>query len=528
MAKLTADNNLAAVNPELAAQWHPSGNGDLTPEDVMPKSGKKAWWQCGRGHEWQTRIASRSDGNGCPICSGRQVGDDNNLEAINHALAAQWHPARNGGLTPRQVTSGSGKRVWWKCNEGHEWQAVVAHRSRGNGCPVCAGHQVGKDNNLAAINPALAAQWHPSRNAGVVPQELMPGSGKKAWWICAEGHEWEAVVAKRSGRGDGCPLCSGQQVGEDNNLAAINSELAAQWHPSKNGDLTPRQSMPGSSKKAWWICAEGHEWQAKITNRSNGSRCPVCAGKKAGEDNNLKVVNPDLAAQWHPSKNGDLTPEQVMPGAGKRVWWTCARGHEWQSLVAQRSGRGDGCPLCSGQQVGADNNLEAINPRLAAQWHPSRNGDLAPHQVTSGSARRPWWQCPEGHEWEAEIKQRSSGSGCPQCSEHGFSPYLPSLVYLIIKPDGVIKIGITAAGRAASNRLSAHRRSGYHETVRTWDLDTGTEAAAVEKVVLEYWRESLKLPPAAPRGEHGWTETVQSTPELIKKTVGLVQSQLDH
>ena len=42
------------------------------------------------------------------------------------------------------------------------------------------------------------------------------------------------------------------------NLHIINPDLSKEWHPSRNGDLNPRNVPPGSGKKVWWICAEGH------------------------------------------------------------------------------------------------------------------------------------------------------------------------------------------------------------------------------------------------------------------------------
>ena len=101
--------SLAEVNPELAKQWHPTKNGDLTPFDFTNKSGVKVWWKCDKGldHEWFTRIAKRSNGGQCPICSGRQLALSNCLATVNSKVAKEWHPTKNGDLTPYDVTSAS-------------------------------------------------------------------------------------------------------------------------------------------------------------------------------------------------------------------------------------------------------------------------------------------------------------------------------------------------------------------------------------------------------------------------------------
>lgn len=107
-------------------------------------------------------------------------------------------------------------------------------------------------------------------------------SHKKVWWICEKGHEWEADIAGRTA-GHGCPVCSGRTIVSGyNDLASKFPNVSAQWHPTKNGKLTPQEESPFSHKKVWWICSKGHEWQAKISNRSNGTGCPFC-NKTNGE-----------------------------------------------------------------------------------------------------------------------------------------------------------------------------------------------------------------------------------------------------
>jgi hypothetical protein len=138
---LTA-NNLQVTNPGLAEGWHPTKNGSLTPKDVTLGSHKRVWWTCPGGHEWQARIGSRSRGSGCPYCSAQAACRENCLQNANHQLAREWHPTKNGNLTPSDVTPMSDRKVWWICHKGHEWLAVIEERNRGTGCPYCAGKAV--------------------------------------------------------------------------------------------------------------------------------------------------------------------------------------------------------------------------------------------------------------------------------------------------------------------------------------------------------------------------------------------------
>jgi hypothetical protein len=413
--KRTGRNPLPLSNPELAKQWHPLKNKGLRPEDVSPTSNIQVWWLCENGHVWKAKVISRYYRPGCPYCNRQAASKDYNLELVNPILAEQWHPTLNGKLKPTQVTPGSGKKVWWKCKKGHEWRASISERTLGCGCPYCARKKPSKGYNLRAVHPELAKQWHPTKNDNLSPEQVTPASNKKVWWQCEKGHQWSTKILSRSINGTGCPYCAGTKPGKDYNLRVIHPVLAQQWHPKKNGDLTPEQVTPGSNKKVWWKCQKKHVWQASIKSRSKGSGCPYCAGKKSSKEYNLRAVHPELAQQWHPQKNGDLTPEQVTPGSNKKVWWKCKKGHEWDEHVVVRT-QGIGCPYCSGRRPGKEYNLLVVNPELAQQWHPKKNGGLTPEQVIPGSKKKVWWKCQKKHVWQATIASRNQGRGCPYCA----------------------------------------------------------------------------------------------------------------
>ena len=117
-------------------------------------------------------------------------------------LLRQWHPSKNEPLTQQTVTYGSKRRIWWRCDHGHEWQAAVYTRTGvGTGCPG--------ENDLASQRPDLAAQWHPAKNRGRTPAEVTPGSHYAAWWVCEHGHECRAAVKTRV---SGCPVCAGMDT----------------------------------------------------------------------------------------------------------------------------------------------------------------------------------------------------------------------------------------------------------------------------------------------------------------------------
>jgi superfamily II DNA or RNA helicase len=358
--RVSTTNSLAGLYPDVAAEWHPTKNGGLTPDRVVAGSSAKAWWTCANGpdHEWSAVIGNRAKLQaGCPFCAGQRASVTNSLANLFPEVAAEWHPTKNGVLTPEKVVAGSNAKAWWKCPKGpdHEWQATLNNRTASrSGCPCCANQQVSVTNSLATVFPAVAAEWHPTKNGDLKPERVIAGSDIKAWWVCPRGpdHEWQATVGSRTFGGRGCPQCRGFRVSVTNSLAARHPNLAAEWHPTKNGTLTPEQVVTGAKKKIWWKCLQGpdHEWEAIVSDRTGKqSGCPFCAGRLPSVTNSLANLFPEVAAEWHPTKNGDLTPDRVPAGTNTHAWWQCRKepSHEWQARVVSRTGRGLGCPLCN-------------------------------------------------------------------------------------------------------------------------------------------------------------------------------------
>lgn len=170
--------------PDLMAQWDYSKNIAVSPESLSAGSGYMAWWLCGKGHSWQATVNHRHRGTGCPVCRNRIVVKGvNDLKTVNPSLAAEWNYEKNGTLTPEDVSSGTHHKVWWRCSEGHEWQAVVVSRAAGGyGCPCCSGWAVVKGvTDLATLRPDLAVQFDVEKNLGLTASDICNSSNKKYW-----------------------------------------------------------------------------------------------------------------------------------------------------------------------------------------------------------------------------------------------------------------------------------------------------------------------------------------------------------
>ena len=196
--------------------------------------------------------------------------------------------------------------------------------------------------------------------------------------------------------------------------------LIRQWSVPENKEFAAEKTGYASHKKIWWTCEKGHKWQAMISDRTKkDAGCPYCTNRKALKGfNDLAGINPELAAQWHPEKNGALTPEMVTCGSEKNVWWQCALGHEWKATVGNRTTKGHGCPYCAGRKAWPGfNDLETLEPELMKEWHPRFNTEIDPKRLRPKSKIRIWWRCPEGHEWETYLFNRTTyRSGCPFCA----------------------------------------------------------------------------------------------------------------
>lgn len=367
-------------------------------------------------------------------------------------VAAEWHPILNGGLTPHDVFAGSAERFWWRCATcGHEWETKLEKRVRqGQGCRKCSAVQRAKTRatpkphqSLADVMPELAAEWHPTLNGDRTPSEVLPTSGARIWWLCARcQHEWQASVYRRS-VGSGCRKCAFIRTGvlrstpkPGQSFADYFPDPAAEWHPTRNGALTPKDVKPASNKRAWWLCAVGHEWSVSPSNRQRGEQCPECAElqraitkstPKAGRS--LADLRPDIAAEWHPTKNAPTTAADVNPGSKTKRWWQCTTcGHEWRTDPDHRTRSGRGCPTCAYRGIGVSKatpkpgeSLAEKNPELAAEWHPTLNLPVTPFDVRPRGRATAWWLCRFGHVWNARIAPRAVGIGCPRCSIVGVS-----------------------------------------------------------------------------------------------------------
>lgn len=185
-----------------------------------------------------------------------------------------------------------------------------------------------------------------------------------------------------------------------NSLATLYPELAKEWHPTKNGKLSPKYFSPHSNRKIWWLCKHNHKWQATINDRVNGYGCPYCSGRYPIKGiNDLATLYPNLVKEWNYEKNGGLKPEMFTRASGIVVWWKCPKcGKEWQKSIHTRTKGYGNCPVCTKRKSPIKNPIYLLPkpgnslaerfPELVKDWNFKKNSDLTPDTVSYGSGKK--------------------------------------------------------------------------------------------------------------------------------------------
>lgn len=264
---------------------------------------------------------------------------------------------KNPELDITSLTVGMSQTIWWECKLGHSWLARINVRAKGGKageCPYCNNRKllVGF-NDLITTHPVLASEWHPTKNGLSKPSDFTQIKHQKVWWIgTACRHEWESPIHKRALLDRGCHYCVNQIVLKGfNDLLTLNPKLAAEWHPTMNGLHKPDQVLAGSSKFFYWICELEHSWKASPSYRGSTkglkNGCPICSDKIFLQGfNDLATRCPELAAEWHPTKNGLSQPSNFTFRERAYFWWICKKEHEWSATIRNRYYNKTNCMEC--------------------------------------------------------------------------------------------------------------------------------------------------------------------------------------
>ena len=335
-----------------------------------------------------------------------------------HPVAKEFHPTRNGTLTPDDVPYSWKEKVWWLCpkNPSHEWEATPNNRTNKNnpsGCRYCKGNHLGGqvpfERSLQGKAPGIAGELIPERS-GFTASQVLYGCKDVAWWKCPEGHpDYDMPINSRTNasRPQGCPYCARKRLAPEHSLAHVAPLLAKEFLSAVNG-TTPEEIFSQDNRRYIWQCAKAptHRWPASPNNRvGKNSGCPYCSGARVWDLNRLADLRPDLAAEWDDERNGTLTPAEVSIGSSREVHWKCPKGtdHRWKARVHKRAS-GQGCRFCAGHEASESTSLLALRPDLAAQLDADKSA-ISAAELTLASNKSVHWICPinpDAHTWQAK------------------------------------------------------------------------------------------------------------------------------
>jgi hypothetical protein len=272
--------------------------------------------------------------------------------------------------------------------------------------------------------PSISLRKNSSAPRQVAAKDVPAGSVAKVHWKCQIGpdHEWYDAVTNRTRSVNRCPFCTNRKASVTNSVQSLYPDIAMEWHPSKNGEMTASDCVHSSLTPRWWICPNGHEYRKSPEQRCKKNRnCKKCHSPTSGR--NVSDF-PKYAALWAYERNEKL-PEECSAMSHTKYWWKCPVGddHYWLASASQVSTGRNGCAVCDGKQVVPSTSLAGKFPNIAKEWHPRKNGDVLPDDVSWGSRKEVWWQCSLSHEWKDSVTHRTGSmkTGCPYCSGYRVS-----------------------------------------------------------------------------------------------------------
>jgi len=384
-------------------------------------------------------------------------------------LMEKWAFEKNEalGISPYQITTGSGKMVWWRCSAKHHLfqRPVTKEATRNLQCPIC------KEENQKYLSERrdLMEKWAFEENEalGILPHQITAGSNKKVWWRCsAKHHLYLRTISKEATRNPQCPVCKEENQKYLSDYPELLKEFAYELN-----DISPEELTEGSDTRVKWRCKKhGHVWVTAPYHRiKEKTGCPYCSNKKVLQGfNDLLTVNPPNLRYWDYDKNDKegILASNYTPASKQNAWWLCDKGHHTYNSIVNVINRKTACFECmeDKKQASADavarikkrqevyaKRRERVKARqefimLAKQkallekqkryitiiepfWDYDENQKKG-FKLENVSLQRVYcWKCSNGHKWKADLGSILNNPKCPECTieENSISKKYPYL-----------------------------------------------------------------------------------------------------
>lgn len=430
-------NDLATLFPELIKEWDFEKN-DISPYEVSKGSHKNVWWKIlyidpitkkETVLHWRAVIKDRVSGNGCPyITSGKLLKGFNDLVTTNPDVALDWDYQKNVGIFPEQYSAGSHKNVWWKCRTcDTEWKSTIKDRTGGTGCPFC-----NKYSRTSFPEQAIyfyVKKYYP--DAVNTYKDIFDNGMELDIFIPSLkiGLEYDGVYWHHTDGSDSRESLK-YSICKNNDIAII--RIKEDINDTSQDNCDDMLYCDFSHKKFYKIDETVRALLLKLGYTSyidiDTHRDEISIREQytiGTEESSLKSVYPEIANQWHPTKNGKLRPDMFSPYASYKAWWLCpvCKG-EWQASIDRRTsgfkkGKGN-CPICTSHMLKKGyNDLESWSQKndslILSLWDYDAN-DKLPDEYFPKSSKSVFWKCDVcGEKWSAAISRATTWTQCPHC-----------------------------------------------------------------------------------------------------------------
>ena len=414
------------VMPQLEESWDLEKN-DIGFDKVFPVANKKYWWKCNYGHSWSASPQNRNLANsGCPECSGsgtskveiyilcelRKIFTEVNWrKKINSVELDIFIPEYSIGI---EVDG----EYWHRNKSEKDRKKSIFFKSKGiDLIRVRSDYLTGTEDHII-----IAKGQSNTDGFQIITNEIIEYLRNK---IGTERLINYCLNKKQLAAKDYQEMIvrlPAPPVGES--LLAVYPNVAKEWDYYKNSPLTPDLFTPKSDQKFWWSCNKNHSWQATIKNRTiRNSNCPHCFDLRRSEETNKRHLDrlgsiaekyPNLLQYWDYASNNVRNPKNVTAVLTNTYSWICNHQHTFTKLLKSMI-KDQSCSVCTSSESALAHKF----PALLNEWDYEKNQNLDPLTIRSGSDKRVWWKCVEGHEWNTRIVSRTGEkkTNCPICSK---------------------------------------------------------------------------------------------------------------
>ena len=465
MPKKKSDRVYLIQNDIVMKKWNHEKNSlnGLDPAKIATGSHLYADFICPEcGHEWNGIIRDAVRHNGCSVCTNKarsisnartRLKNGQALSLTNPELLKEWDYIENDrlGLNPDNVMAGTNKKAYWICPKcQYKYIAYIPSRAlKKSACPVCSNQKVMAGyNDLETVNPGLLEEWDYEKNSlnGIFPTEVTEGSNRKVNWLCPLGHAYVQSVKSRKG-GQGCPICANElqtsfpeqaifyyvnQIYDDalNRFLLDNKYEIDIYIPSRkigiefDGVYYHKNKHKKEEIKEKYICEKGIRLirvkeidETKDTYRQNDIIYTSMAKNYLFFNKAIEILLSLIKSDFHITVDVEVDRIKI-----------------YEQYICRKK----------------ENSIVAFSPELLQEWDYKKNGRINPEFVSINSHKKYYWICPKNHSYEAIVKNRVHGTGCPICAGK------------------VVMQGVNDLGSFAENNMP--------ELLKEWDYSSNNDA----------------------------------------------------